>query len=125
MISSSKPWRWWRGVCSRNSLRLLSTDPSADFGEPLRWLVHGGPGTGKSHVIKLVKELFTDVLGWDIGIELQIVSLQAVMADLSGPRYHPPCLRYSRDAEGRWGRRRLAEAYGHCQEGSTVAVAHR
>ena len=25
-------------------------------GEPLRWLLHGGPGTGKSHVIKLVKE---------------------------------------------------------------------
>ena len=25
-------------------------------GEPLRWLVHGGPGTGKAHVINLVKE---------------------------------------------------------------------
>ena len=30
---------------------IASADPSADFGEPLRWLVHGGPGTGKSHVI--------------------------------------------------------------------------
>ena len=25
-------------------------------GEPLWWLLHGGPGTGKSHVIRLLKE---------------------------------------------------------------------
>ena len=31
-----------------------------DFGEPLRWLVHGGPGTGKSHVIKQIKELLKE-----------------------------------------------------------------
>ena len=23
-----------------------------DYGEPLRWVIHGGPGTGKSHVAK-------------------------------------------------------------------------
>ena len=26
-----------------------------DFGEPLRWLVHGGLGIGKSHVILQIK----------------------------------------------------------------------
>ena len=55
-----------------------------EMGEPLRWLVHGGPGTGKSHVIKLVKEFFKDVLHHDLGIEYQIVALQAVMAALLG-----------------------------------------
>ena len=64
----------------------------ADFGEPLRWLVHGGPGTGKSHVIKQIKELFRDALHWDMGIEYQIVALQAVMADqLGGDTIHHAC----------------------------------
>ena len=27
-----------------------------DIGEPLRWSMHGGPGTGKTHVIKIIKE---------------------------------------------------------------------
>ena len=34
----------------------LESDPSKDAGEPLRWLLHGGPGTGKSHVINIIKE---------------------------------------------------------------------
>ena len=63
-----------------------------DFGEPLRWLVHGGPGTGKSHVIKQIKELFKDVLKWDTGVEYQVVALQAVMADqLGGDTIHHAC----------------------------------
>ena len=48
---------------------LAASDPAADFGEPVRWLLHGGPGTGTSHVVKLVKELFTEVLKWDIGVQ--------------------------------------------------------
>jgi hypothetical protein len=67
-------------------------DPSIDLGEPLRWCLHGGPGTGKSHVIKVVKELFKDVFHWDIGVEYQIVALQAVMADLlGGDTIHHAC----------------------------------
>ncbi len=27
-------------------------------GEPLRWLMHGGPGTGKSHVINISRTRF-------------------------------------------------------------------
>mgnify|MGYP003323788527 CR=1 FL=1 len=51
--------------------------------EPLRWAMHGGPGTGKTHVIKLIKhELFEKVLGWKTTVELQIAAMQAVVADL-------------------------------------------
>ena len=47
--------------------------------------MHGGPGTGKSHVIKIIKsELFEQVLKWKIVEDFQIVALQAVMADLLG-----------------------------------------
>ena len=64
-----------------------------DAGEPLRWLLHGGPGTGKSHVIKIIKErLFQNVLKWDMGVNFQIVALQAVMADLlGGDTIHHAC----------------------------------
>ena len=55
-----------------------------DAGEPLRKLVHGGPGTGKTHAIKLVKELFQDVLGWQQGVHFQVVAFQAVVAHLIG-----------------------------------------
>jgi len=69
------------------------SDESADFGEPLRWLLHGGPGTGKTHVIKVIKdELFGEILGWDMGVEFQIVALQAVMANLlGGDTIHHAC----------------------------------
>jgi len=63
-----------------------------NFGDPLCWLVHGGPGTGKSHVIKQIKKLFTDVLHWKMGVEYQVVALQAVMADLlGGDTIHHAC----------------------------------
>ena len=33
--------------------------------EPLRWVLHGGPGTGKSHTLKFLRQdLFENVLGW-------------------------------------------------------------
>ena len=52
-----------------------------------------GPGTGKSHVIKVVKErLFQGLLKWDVGLQFQIVALQAVMADLlGGDTIHHAC----------------------------------
>ena len=58
---------------------------------PLRWVVHGGPGTGKSHVIKTIKtERWENLLTWNIEDEFQIVALQAVMADvLQGGAIHP------------------------------------
>ena len=62
--------------------------------EPLRWVVHGGPGTGKSHVVKTVikDELFAQVLHWTQGLDYQVVALQAVMADLlQGDTLHHAC----------------------------------
>ena len=59
-------------------------------GEPLRWVVHGGPGTGKSHVIK--DELFDQVLHWQQGLDYQVMALQAVMAELlNGDTIHHAC----------------------------------
>ncbi len=47
--------------------------------------MHGGPSTGKSHVIKVIKEgLFEEVMGWNVGSQFQVVALQADMADLLG-----------------------------------------
>ena len=58
--------------------------------EPVRWAVHGGPGTGKSYVLTRIRtELFEDILGWKQGDEFQVVTLQAVMAnDLNGDTIH-------------------------------------
>ena len=45
-------------------------------------LLHGGPGTGKSHVIKILKEkLFEKELNWIAGVDFQIAAFQAVNAD--------------------------------------------
>ena len=62
-------------------------------GEPLRWLMHGGPGTGESHVLKIFRtRLFEDLLHWNIGVHFQIVALQVVMAELlAGDTSHRAC----------------------------------
>ena len=73
-------------VASRVKKELVAEGAEqGDPGEPLRWLMHGGPGTGKSHVIRVIKdELFGRVLGWQIGVNYQVVALQAVMAEMLG-----------------------------------------
>ena len=56
--------------------------------EPLRYLLHGPPGTGKSHVCKLVKELFA-LVNMNEGIDYQFVAFQATNAvDLAGDTIH-------------------------------------
>ena len=79
-------------VCRKVALQVreeLAAEGTASV-EPLRWAVHGGPGTGKSHVLNLIrKELFEETLGWKQGDEFQVVTLQAVMAnDLDGDTIH-------------------------------------
>ena len=50
---------------------------------PLRWCMHSGPGTGQSHLNNLFKrELFEPLSHWNIGVELNIVLLLSVMAEL-------------------------------------------
>ena len=64
--------------------RARTTNTYDDF-HPLRWSLHGGPGTGKSHVIKIIKtELFEKLLQYKIAEYFHILALQAAMADLSG-----------------------------------------
>ena len=54
--------------------------------------MHGGPGVGKSEVIKLLRELFVTVLHWNMGVDFQMAALQAVMAEqLGGDTLHHSC----------------------------------
>ena len=48
--------------------------------EPLRWLLHGKPGTGKSHAIKKLQTFFEDVAGYQKDVDFKIDALQATMA---------------------------------------------
>ena len=69
-------------------IRALN-EPNVDVGEPLLWCLHGLPGTGKTFVLKLLKELFEEVLGWEMGMEYQMAALQAVTAaELEGDTIH-------------------------------------
>eukprot|EP00959_Pyramimonas_sp_CCMP1952_P003156 65355-Pyramimonas_sp.AAC.1 len=57
----------------------------AGMGDPLPWRMHGGPGTGKSHVLRILRKgLFEYLLKWTIGAHFQITAFQAVMAQLLG-----------------------------------------
>ena len=53
-------------------------------------LLHGGPGTGKSHVIKFLKEeLFEKECGWISGVDFQFGAFQAVNAEsIDGDTLH-------------------------------------
>ena len=42
--------------------------------QPLRWLVHGGPGTGKTYLIDKIRGMFEDVCHWTHGLDFQIVA---------------------------------------------------
>ena len=56
--------------------------------EPLLWLLHGPPGTGKSHVLGFLRELF-DVMGYVYGLDYEVAAFQAVnAADLQGRTLH-------------------------------------
>ena len=66
------------------------SDPRGEISDQFLWLLHGGPGTGRSHIIKILqKELFEGVLQWQPGLDFQVVALQAVNADaLDGDTIH-------------------------------------
>ena len=56
---------------------------------PMRWLLHGKPGTGKSHANKELRDFFHDVVGYKQDAHFQIVALQATMAaQISGDTIH-------------------------------------
>ena len=78
-------------VVARRVAAELETEPQ-DVGkeDPLRWVLHGGPGTGKSYALNLIRKgLFEEALGWQQGVEYQVVTFQAVMAEaLAGDTIH-------------------------------------
>jgi hypothetical protein len=56
--------------------------------DPLLWLLHGPPGTGKSHVLGFIRELF-DMMGYTYGLDYEVATFQAVnAADLGGKTMH-------------------------------------
>ena len=56
--------------------------------DPMVWLLHGPPGTGKSHVLGFVRELF-EIMGYTYGLDYEVAAFQAVnAADLSGKTMH-------------------------------------
>ena len=60
--------------------------------EPLVWLLHGSPGTGKSHVLKYLRMLLQDVLGYVQGIDFEVTAFQATnAADVGGLTLHTAC----------------------------------
>ena len=68
---------------------LISSDAALrKTTDPLLWLLHGPPGTGKSHVLGFVKELF-DMMGYTYGLDYEVATFQAVnAADLGGKTMH-------------------------------------
>ncbi|CAJ1389752.1 unnamed protein product, partial [Effrenium voratum] len=59
---NSKQWEMLRVVVERVLVELELVPPDHKIAlrraEPLAWLLHGPPGTGKSHVLKFLRELF-------------------------------------------------------------------
>ena len=52
--------------------------------EPPFYLIHGVPGAGKSRLIALLREMFTQVLHWEHGVQFQCLAPQNTMAALIG-----------------------------------------
>ena len=72
-------------VCERicKEIQVLQWKDLSSLDEPLRWSMHGGPGTGKTHVIKIIKkELFENILGWNMQDEFLVVAMQTQAANL-------------------------------------------
>ncbi|HIF22532.1 MAG TPA: hypothetical protein EYQ27_11655, partial [Gemmatimonadetes bacterium] len=79
-------------VCERVCAELREEGNGEDYSTPLLWMMHGGPGVGKSETVKLLREFFTEVLHWNMGVDFQMAALQAVMAEqLGGDTLHHSC----------------------------------
>ena len=69
-------------VCQRVCDELAENSDGVFRSPPLIHLLHGVPGTGKSEVLKMIRNLFQEVCGWEQGLDFQMLSLQAVTAEL-------------------------------------------
>ena len=59
--------------------------------DPLVWLLHGKPGTGKSHVINKLKSLFA-LCGYQQGLQYEVLAFQNTnAAQIHGATLHSAC----------------------------------
>lgn len=70
--------RVWSEACDMDTYQ-----PGSACSEPMRALICGAPGVGKSFITQAAKELFLR-LGWTQGQEFQFAAFQAVVADQVG-----------------------------------------
>ena len=70
-----------RVICQRLVEELAEAGDGVSRSPPLMHLLHGGPGNGKSEVLKMMRRLFQEVCGWEQGLDFQIMTLQAVTAE--------------------------------------------
>ena len=98
---------------------LAPEESSRQSGEPLVWLLHGPPGAGKSHVLKYLRELFEEQLGYVQGIDYEVAAFQAVnAADIKGKTIRNVC-GLSADWKAVWGSG--AGSYRRSQHGERPA----
>ena len=58
-------------------------------GKQFLHLLHGGPGTGKSHCISIIKRMFEEAFHYTQGIDFEITALQAInAAAITGDTLH-------------------------------------
>ena len=89
-VCNSKQKEFCKVVAKRVAAELEMEPQDVGKVDPLRWVLHGGPGTGKSYALNLIRKgLFQDTLGWQQGVDYQVVTFQAVMAEaLAGDTIH-------------------------------------
>ena len=61
-------------------LELRQGKVNCNPGEPLLDLIHGFPGTGKSAVISWLRQLLTEGMGWEHGVQFVCLAFQNAMA---------------------------------------------
>ena len=61
---------------------------AVQLSDPLLWCMHGGPGVGKSYVLKAIRDLFK-LLGYQNNVHYLMTALQAVRR-VAGGGYAPP-----------------------------------
>ena len=76
-----------RDRCAIESQELkagIGRKKQAPRSEPYRKCLLGPPGTGKSECIRWTRRFFEEVLGWEQGVQFQLVAPQHTMALLIG-----------------------------------------
>ena len=72
--------RWLKRVTERCEVEAHELLKQGPYTEPLRTCLMGIPGAGNSTCIKLIREYFESVLGWEDGVQFQFLTTQNAMA---------------------------------------------